>query len=849
MTRRTSPVSIPVLMRFRLSTLLRQPTKSIITALVLSLFLFSSLKAQADLPLARLNTVFPMGAHPGTTVDVTLEGADLEGTTQLYFSKPGVSATHVEGLKFRIAVAADVPTGPIDVRAIGTWGISNPRTFVISPLTEALETEPNNLIEQAQKVAADTVVNGTIGSRADVDYYAVTLEAGQPVVIDCFGERIDSQLDGVLTLFSPDGRAIALSNGYEGKDPRIDFVAPVAGEYRVRVHDLVYNGGPQYFYRLALHRQPVIDYAFPPVVAAGQQAELKLVGRNLPGSQPMEKAEIQGRPMEQLALAVAAPGMDDSAVLVAETFLQPRQAVEDGFAVRFGNSLPVVVGVSHHPVALEAEPNDSDAKAQVITWPSEVVGRCDRVGDHDIYRFTAKKDQVIDIQVLSEQAGFPADLSLLLRRITATNAENGQLTTQDVAESDDNGASVGGLSYITSTHDPSLRFTVPVDGDYLLDISDRFAESRGDARFVYRIQIAAPEPDFRLLVTPADLSNSSSLLVHAGGTTEAVVYALRRGGFAGEIRVSVEGLPPTVKAEPIVIGPGATEAPLVLYGAPDAPEFTGPIEIVGTSKLGDKAIVRKARSATITWPAGGNAPRRARLTRGTVLAVRGTAPYLLKTKPASLKIGQGSQLVVNAELERRWADFTDKLTALTGQHLPPNVDNGTTEIAAGQTAGQVALYFKPEIAPGTYTFNLKGTGKVPFTRTPSDPNAKKEPIDVAEPSLPVEITVVPRPADIAPSSGEPAVKPGQFVNLAVKVNRQNGYTGPIRLSLTLPPGVVGIQSPEISLPSDVSDTILPIQVAADVPVGDKGGVTIRGTAKIGEDIIPVDARVVLKVVN
>lgn len=821
-------------------------TRAAITSLIM---MIACQLAFADLPLARLNTVFPMGAKQGTSVDVTIEGSDLEGATQLYFSRPGVTATHLEGLKFRITVAADVPIGPIDARAIGQWGISNPRTFVVSPLAEVVELEPNNLIEQAQKVAVDSVVNGTISSRTDVDYYAVTLEAGQPLVIDCFGERIDSQLDGVLTLFSPEGRAIALSNGYEGKDPRIDFVAPTAGEYRVRVHDLIYNGGTPYFYRLALHKQPVIDYAFPPVVAAGQQAELKLVGRNLPGSQPMEKVEVQGRPMEQAPLAVAAPGMEDSTILVADTYLQPRQAVEDGFAVRVANSLPVVIGVSRQPVVIEAEPNDTDAQAQVVNWPSEIVGRCDRVGDHDVYRFSAKKDQVIDIQTLSEQAGFPADLSLLLRRITGTNAENGQITTQDIAESDDNGASVGGLSYITSTHDPSLRFTVPADGDYLLDVGDRFAESRGDARFVYRIQIAPPEPDFRLMVAPSELSNSSSLLVRAGGTTEAVVYALRRGGFAGEIRVSVEGLPPSLKAEPIVIGPGATEAPLVLTAAADAPEFTGTLEVVGTSTVGEKTLKRKARSATILWPAGGNTPRRARLTRSTCVAVRGTAPYLLKTKPAHLKIGQGSLLVVNAELERKWADFTDKLAALTGQHLPPTVDNGTTEIAPGQNAGQVALYFKPETPPGTYTFNLKGTAKIPFTRTPSDPNAKKDPVDVAEPSLPVEITVVPRPAEIAPGSGEPSIKPGQFLNLAVKVNRQNGYAGPIRLSLNLPPGIAGIQSPEITLPGDVSETILPIQVATDVPVGDKGGVTIRGTAKIGEDIIPVDARVVLKVVN
>ena len=58
-------------------------------ALVLSCLAQS---AQAQLPAARLDGIFPAGAKVGTTIDVTLTGIDLDDATELHFSHPGVTA-------------------------------------------------------------------------------------------------------------------------------------------------------------------------------------------------------------------------------------------------------------------------------------------------------------------------------------------------------------------------------------------------------------------------------------------------------------------------------------------------------------------------------------------------------------------------------------------------------------------------------------------------------------------------------------------------------------------------------------------------------------------------------------
>src|SRR4051812_23925637 len=110
---------------------------------------------QPGLPAPRLDTVFPMGARAGTTVaELTLTGADLDPVDGLLFNHPGIKAEAIPPppepkpdpkdpkknnpppkkggapapTKFKVTVAADVPPGNYDVRAVNKDGVSAPRT-------------------------------------------------------------------------------------------------------------------------------------------------------------------------------------------------------------------------------------------------------------------------------------------------------------------------------------------------------------------------------------------------------------------------------------------------------------------------------------------------------------------------------------------------------------------------------------------------------------------------------------------------------------------------------------------------------------------------------------------------
>ena len=57
--------------------------------------------------------------------------------------------------QFAVTIAADVPPGVYDVRAIGTFGISNPRSFVVGTLPEVKEQGGNNTREKPQPIESE----------------------------------------------------------------------------------------------------------------------------------------------------------------------------------------------------------------------------------------------------------------------------------------------------------------------------------------------------------------------------------------------------------------------------------------------------------------------------------------------------------------------------------------------------------------------------------------------------------------------------------------------------------------------------------------------------------------------
>ncbi|MCA9053548.1 MAG: pre-peptidase C-terminal domain-containing protein [Planctomycetaceae bacterium] len=105
---------------------------------------------------------------------------------------------------------------------------------------------------------------------------------------------------------------------------------------------------------------------------------------------------------------------------------------------------------------------------------------------------------------------------------------------------------------------------------------------------------------------------------------------------------------------------------------------------------------------------------------------------------------------------------------------------------------------------------------------------------------PIIIDVVAAPVKLTPSvPNGGAVKAGESIEIGVKVDRLNGFAGPVTVALGLSPGVAGL-SGEITIPADAAEGKLTVAAAADATEGEHKLVTVRATAdQNGPQIVEV----------
>ena len=442
--------------------------------------------AFAQLPLARLHTVFPPGGRAGSTVEVAVAGVDLDDATRLHFSHAGItSAPAKDANKFTVTLGADVPSGFYDARFVGRYGVSNPRAFVVGDLPETIESSGNNSPETAAVLTPVTTVNGRAPANA-VDWFKLTAKKGRRIFFDCAAKSIDSRMDAVLTLCDANGRELERNR----RGGVLDFTAPADGEYLLKVHDFTYRGGEEFFYRLTISAAPRIDFVFPPAGLAGTKGRFTSYGRNLPKSAPAKDLTIDGKPLEELELEIELPRQSTAPDAMVES-MDYRLASPDGV------SNPVWIGLATAPVVTEQEPNNKPDAAQNISPPCEVAGQFYPANDVDWFTFDAKKGDAFWVEVFSQRLGLPTSPFVVIQRVT--KSDKGEELSADVQEIYESDANVGGAEFNTRSRDPVARFEAKDDGAYRVQVRDLFNRSAGSPRHVYRLSLRKETADFRLV--------------------------------------------------------------------------------------------------------------------------------------------------------------------------------------------------------------------------------------------------------------------------------------------------------------------------------------------------------------
>jgi hypothetical protein len=670
---------------------------------------FACVVNAAEIPSARLDSIFPPGGKAGTEVDAAITGADLDDAKALHFSHPGITA-EPKDKRFIVKIASDVPPGIYDVRVSGLLGISNPRAFAVSDLLQAVEPATNTTAASAMEVPLDSTVAGT--AKASVaDWFKFSAKRGQRVLIECDAVEIDSRLSPVLAVFDASHREFATSR----RGGLLDFTAPADGTYLLQVNDLAFAGTADHFYRLTLTTGPHLDFIFPPCGKPGAKSKFTLYGRNLPGGTPANLAGHDGKPLDKLDVEIGVPAAADPR---ADGLANPAAVALGGFSFRLKTprvSNPVFVGFTDAPVIAEHEPNNTPEQAQKLTPPCEVAGQFFPAGDIDTFAFDAKKGDVWWIEVISQRLDLPTNPFLLIERDAAV-----------VQESYGADTNIGGLRFNTATADPIVRFEAKEDGTYRLKLRDLFGTTRNDPRNVYRLAIRKDAPDFQLLAiaepppeTKDDRSatpRAASLL--ADGTTAIKILALRRDGFAGEIDVQAEGLPPGVKSLPARIAVGGNECALLITSCEKPVRWAGPIRIIAKARIGDTEALREARGGAVRWKsADGNTEAIIpRLTRDIALGVSDAeaAPVsIATTEDKRWEIADGGKIEIPMKVTRR-GEFKDalklKAAGAPGVEAVKEIDVAADAAAATATIDLASA----KIPPGEHTIHFTAQTKGKF---------------------------------------------------------------------------------------------------------------------------------------
>lgn len=187
----------------------------------------------------RPNAVFPAGGKAGEEVEFTFVG-DAGGPIKQKFTLPNDGTTEMQ-------IFAQ------DDRGISPSG----HTVRISPDPNAFEAEPNNALKEATTVAFPSAFNGVLEVAEDLDYFKFAAKKGQTYEVECYGRRIRSGIDPVMSIYNlKTGKSLSSNDDSRGPDSYIRFKVPEDGEYAVRITDHLSRGGADFAYRVEF--QPVV---------------------------------------------------------------------------------------------------------------------------------------------------------------------------------------------------------------------------------------------------------------------------------------------------------------------------------------------------------------------------------------------------------------------------------------------------------------------------------------------------------------------------------------------------------------------------------------------------------------
>lgn len=711
-----------------------------------------------------IESIAPKGVSQGATHTLTVEGYNLRGASAVQFSDLSVRGHVVEVTKMpdvpeepRLGAAGLISTvdlgpqppryqvridltvdeeadvGPVRFRFATDFGTSPAGAILVEPefyvyAEDGPGQTSDTKADQPRRASLPAILAGVISKPGDEDYFSIVVEEDQELVFEEGGVQVGSKIKPIIDILAADHTPVRL--GRQNRDRTGRAFAhrfDAAGRYLVRVSDYEKSGSKDHFYRMKVGDFPVVESAYPLGVRRDETATVAFKGFNLGDG----KFAVRGEPS----------WIDDSRVLV-------RPETEKGRAL---NAVKLVLG-DHAEVEATGK-NTAAATAQRVTAPVTINGRL--TADSHYFRFEARKDQLVLVDVTAAQVGSRLDSVIDVLTEDGKPIESATVRAVAVTYTD---------LFDHTSKQAEIRLQLSNDfdaGDYLMLGSEVMLVTRMPRQ---------PDEGIALESFPPIIPGRPT-----GG-------AIRLASFGTSPQAHAKGTPMyKVQIHP----PGAQFPP---NGLPMARIYYHNDD--GRFPHGkDSFLEFKA-------PADGEYLVRIRDTHGRSgedyayrLALRPPRQdFQLTADPRTPNIPQGERIPLRVTALRE--DGFDGDIHISVEDLPPGIHADSTVIPSGQMVATVMLRADSDAAIGeAHPLKIRGTAEVGGKTVSKEANHGDR----------LQFVSVTEPADILITTDkrEVVLEPGQDAKITVSVTRKNGFGGRVPVEvLNLPPHT---DTPEVGL--------------------------------------------------
>ena len=477
---------------------------------------------------------------------------------------------HCELIFAEVTVAPDAKPGRREIRVITKRGVSTALPFFVGQVPEiarkAMKTCKKQVLgkeslaqvkrppeEEEVRIEVPCTMNGQLAA-GWANRYRFPASKGQRLVITAkarqlvpyVADGVPGWFQAVLRLHDAKGKELAYNDDFRfDPDPVLYFEVPEDGDYVLTINEALFRGRESFTYRITVAEAPFVTSIFPLGGRVGEPVKIEMNGWNL------EKTTLSAPHKD------AKPGHH----LIAAT---------NGNLV--SNYLPFALDTL--PECLDNDSNDEPSKAQKVTLPIIVNGRADRPGDWDVFEVEGKAGETIVAEVHARRLGSPFDSF-----VKVTGADG-----KIIALNDDHYDAASGLN--TDHADSYLMVKLPADGKYFIHLGD--TRRHAGKEYAYRLRISQPQPDFALRVIP------SRIVIRSKSSASVTVYAIRKDGFNGPIKLSFKDLPEGLESGGATLAANKEVVGLAVKTSLTEMEKPVNLTVIGSATVGDREIVNEA---------------------------------------------------------------------------------------------------------------------------------------------------------------------------------------------------------------------------------------------------------------